>query len=170
MTKKNLVFRAWYYLRTGYSIYVGLTIAGINLLVTVYYLAIKSIPSLQVIFPDFATWTIIVTGSMVPITILIGWLHVKRTRAYSSEIDIQTEVNPYFYKLPPGYNKELLVPTYLELLRLTLKTLNKEPVTEEEKKRVMELQKGLENLIGGGYSGLPKGRTLPSMDEAERNE
>lgn len=160
--KRRLAFRAWYYLRTGYSIYLALTLAGINSMVTVYYLAINNIPSLKVYFPDFTTWAAVLIGTVVPFAVFLGWLHFKRSQAYTSEIEVSTEVNPFYYKLPPGYTKEVLFPMYIEVLRTNLKILNKETLTEEEKKNVLELLKKMENLTNGGYEGWPAGRALPA--------
>ena len=143
-------------------------LAGVNSLVTVYYLAIQSIDGLETIFPSFSIWALVVLSVMVPFAIFIGWLHIKRSQAFSSELELQTEVNPYYYKLPPGYSKELLYPTYLTLLKLNIKILNKEALTEEEKKDLVELQKGLENLIQGGSSGLPQRGFVASFEKRKQ--
>lgn len=140
----------------GYTTYLAFILTAINMIVVVYYLAIKSIPALENIFPNFAIWAIIVISAGMPLGIFLGWLHLKRSPAYRSEIDVTVEANPYYYKLPPGYWKEVFAPIWLELLRLNLKVLNKEPLTEEEQKQIKELQKKLENLIRGGYVGTPR--------------
>jgi len=151
--RSRLPFRSWYYFRTGYGTYLAFILAAINMMVVVYYLAIKNVPSLETVFPSFAIWALTITAGGIPLGVFLGWLHVKRSAAYRSEVDIQVEANPYYYKLPPGYWVEVFAPTYLELLRLNLKLLNKEPLTEEEQKQIKELQKKLENLINGGYAG-----------------
>lgn len=154
--RKSLPFRAWYYFRTGYSVYLSFIIAAVNVMVTVYYLAITNVPELKSIFPDFSSWavTIIIVG--IPLAIFIGWLHIKRSPAYSSEMDVSVEANPYYYKLPPGYWKDALVPVMLETMKLNMKLLNKETLTEAELNALKELQKKVENLIKGGYLGNPK--------------
>ena len=126
------------------------------MMVVVYYLAVRSIPALETVFPSFVIWALAITAVGVPLSVFLGWMHVKRSGAYRSEVDIQVEANPYYYKLPPGYWVEAFAPTYLELLRLNLKLLNKEPLTEEDQKRIKELQKKLENLINGGHVGNPR--------------
>ena len=151
--RSRMPFRSWYYFRTGYGTYLAFILAAVNMMVVVYYLAIKNVPTLEIVFPSFAIWALTITAGGVPLGVFLGWMHVKRSAAYSSEVDIQVEANPYYYKLPPGYWVEVFAPTYLELLRLNLKLLNKEPLTEEEHKHIKELQKKLENLIGGGYAG-----------------
>lgn len=162
VNKRRLAFRAWYYLRTGYSIYLALTLSGINSMVTVYYLAINNIQPLKEYFPDFTTWSIVLLSTVVPFAIFLGWLHIKRSQAYTSEVEVTTEVNPFYYKLPPGYSKEVIFPMYIEILRLMTKILNKETLTEEEQKNISELQKKMENLVNGGYEGWPKGRVPPA--------
>ncbi len=166
----RLAFRAWYYLRIGYATYLALTLAGVNSLVTVYYLAIKSVPSLQGVFPDFTSWAIVMASTTVPFAIFVGWLHLKRSRAYSSEIEVSYEANPFLYKLPPGYTKEVMYPLYLEILRLNIKILNKETLTEEERKRIVKLEKKLENLISGGFEGWQGGRLPPGSPKVIRKE
>lgn len=154
--KTKLPFRSWYYFRTGYSTYLAFVLTAINMMVVVYYLAIQNIPALESAFPSFGIWALTVIAVGVPLAIFLGWIHFKRAPAYRSEVDILVEANPYYYKLPPGFWKEVFAPTYLELLRLNIKLLNKEPLTEEEQNKIRELQKKLENLIKGGYIGTPR--------------
>lgn len=157
MSKRSrLPFRSWYYFRTGYFTYLSFILAAINMMVVVYYLAIKNVPALETVFPSFVIWALVITSCGIPLSIYLGWLHVKRSGAYRSEMDIQVEANPYYYKLPPGFWREVFAPTYLELLRLNVKLLNKEPLTEEEQNQIKELQKKLEGLIDGGYVGNPR--------------
>ncbi len=153
--KKDFLFRSWYYFRTGYSTYLAFVIAAINMLVVVYYLAIEKSPLLKAAFPSFTLFSILVIILGVPLSIFIGLLHMKRSPAYTSEIDISVESNPYYYKLPPGYWREVLAPAFLELLRLNVKLLNKEPLSQDEINSMEELQKKLEILINGGFVGKP---------------
>ncbi len=59
MSKKRAGFRAWFYLRMGYSIYWSFLIMGINTLTVTYFLAIERAPFLQVIFPTFLHYVVI---------------------------------------------------------------------------------------------------------------
>lgn len=144
----------------GYITYLSFIVAAANALVTIYYLAIDRIPDLNNLFPSFTIWTIFMLGVVSPLGVFLGWLHFKRSPAYRSEMDIAVESNPYNYKLPPGYWKEALVPLMLELLRLDLKIITKEPLTEAETSSLKNLQKKLETLIEGGHLGDPK-RFMP---------
>jgi hypothetical protein len=151
-------FRAWYYFRTGYITYLAFIFAVVNTLVTVYYLAIKNVPALEVFFPSFAIWALVITIVVVPLGVFFGWLHLKRSPAYRSELDVAVESNPYYYKLPPGFWREALAPAMLELLRLNVKH-NREQLTEDEINALESLQKKLRLLIDGGYVGEPKSTT-----------
>jgi hypothetical protein len=159
--KAGLPFRAWYYFRTGYSTYLAFMIATVNTMVTVYYLAIKNIPDLQIIFPSFTVWVLFVVFAIAPLAVFVGWLHMKRSPAYRSEMDVTMEANPYYYKLPPGYWREALVPAMLETIRLNLKVMSREPLTEEEKNSLRDLQAKLQTLIDGGFVGQPTKMHVP---------
>ncbi len=154
--KRKLPFRAWFYFRQGWSLYFAFIFAAINTLVVTYYLAIEKIPSLEIIFPSFTQYVVIIISIGLPLLILIGYVHFKRSHAYGSEVDITYEANPYLYKLPPGYWKEALFPVLLEILRLNLKLINKETLTNEEVENLKEIQKKLETLVQGGHVGKPK--------------
>lgn len=148
--RAGLPFRSWFYFRTGYTVYLSFILAVTNVMVTVYYLAIDSIPQLKSIFPDFTTWAITVIVIGIPLSVFIGWLHLKRSPAYRSEQDIAVEANQYYYKLPPGYWKDALFPVLLETMKLNIKLLNKETLSESEIKSLKDLQDKLEHLIQGG--------------------
>jgi hypothetical protein len=145
----------------GYATYLAFILATVNTMVTVYYLAIDSVPALELVFPSFGVWTVFVILTMGPLGIFVGWLHLKRSAAYRSEAEVAAEANPYLYKLPPGYWREAVIPTMLELLSLNLKVLNKEPLTESEVNSLKALQKKLQHLIDGGFVGQPRRMSAP---------
>lgn len=154
--RRSMPFRAWFYFRTGYAVYLSFILAAVNVIVTVYYLAINNVPDLKFVFPSFAIWAVTVTAIGFPLAVLVGWLHLKRSPAYTSEVDIAVEANPYYYKLPPGYWKDALFPVLLETMKLNIKLLNKETLSESEIKSLKELQGKLEHLIEGGRIDSPK--------------
>jgi len=153
--KKNLTFRAWYYFRQGWSTYFAFILAALNTMVVTYYLAIEKVPSLKFIFPSFTAYIAVWIVIGVPLLVAIGYVHYKRSAAYSSEADIGVESNPYAYKLPPGYNKEVLFPMYLLLTNMLVKFSKNEKLTEEELASLDAIQKNLKVLIDGGYVGKP---------------
>ena len=85
MSKKRAGFRAWFYLRMGYSIYWSFLIMGINTLTVTYFLAIERAPFLQVIFPTFLHYGVIMVIVAVPILALTGFIHYKKIPGYKSE-------------------------------------------------------------------------------------
>ena len=97
--KRNLAFRSWYYFRNGWSTYFAFIFAAINTLTVTYFLAIERYPFLHDIFPTFLHYVVILCLTGIPILILVGYAHFKRTSAYRSEADIGMEVNPYFRRI-----------------------------------------------------------------------
>ena len=92
----------------------------------------------------------------VPLLILVGYAHMKRSHAFTSEMDISVESNPYSYKLTPGIQKECMAPLYLELLVLGRKSLSDEKLTEDELKKLQELEQKLDLIAKGGSLPRPK--------------
>ena len=148
-------FRAWFYFRQGWTAYFAFIMAAINMLTVTYFLAIENYPSLQAIFPTFVHYILIAVCGGVPFLILIGFVHYKRSAAYTAESDINVEAYPYNYKLPPGWNKEVVFPLYFHMLTLMMKMSKNEKLSEEEIKQMTDIQKSLSTLIEGGYIGKP---------------
>jgi len=156
MTAKS-IYRGWYYFRQGYSTYLTFLLGYVSTLVTVYYLAIRNAPPLLDLFPHFAPFGILATVVGVPLAVIVGWVHLKRSMLFSSEADIANEASPYNYKLPPGYMKEAWVPVMLAQLRLLRKLSEANGLlTDSEKIEVDELDKKMVTLVKGGYVGSPK--------------
>jgi len=151
--KKSLPFRTWFYFRMGWGTYFAFIFAAINTMVVTYYLAIESIPTLKSVFYSFTIYAIFVAIIGIPLLVLAGYVHFKRTGAYASETDVVVESNPYNYKLPPGYQKEVFTPLQLVLSKLILKLALNEKPTEEEINKLNELIKQLNFLIQGGVVG-----------------
>ena len=129
--------------------------AAINVLTVTYFLAIENYPSLQVIFPTFVHYIITAVCIGVPSLVLVGYVHYKRSAAFAAEADINVEANPYWYKAPPGWNKEVVFPLYLNILNLMIKMSKNEKLTSEEIEKISDIQKSLSTLIDGGYIGKP---------------
>lgn len=120
MNLTRLLFRSWYYFRIGYGTYLTFLLGFATTIVTVYYLAINNIPALKSVFTSFWLFTILSVAVGVPLSVLGGWLHYKRSQAYSSEVDIAVEANPYYFKIIPGKEKELQVPLTVANIDLTV--------------------------------------------------
>ncbi len=117
--KGNLLFRAWYYFRNGWSTYFAFILAAINTLTVTYFLAIENYPSLKLIFPSFEQYIVILVLIGVPILILIGYAHFKRTVAYRTEAEITWEVNPFLRRML--MNSEIEIPLQIKLTEMIIK-------------------------------------------------
>lgn len=148
--KKTLPFRVWFYFRMGWSTYFAFIFAAVNTLVVTYYLAIERIPELKYIFPSFLIYAIIMIVVGIPLLVLFGYVHFKKSQAYSSEADIGVESNPYYFKLPPGHQRDVLVPLQLLLSQMILKIATNEKLTVEEIDKLKDIQEKLDILIKGG--------------------
>lgn len=153
--KKKLPFRSWYYFRIGYAQYFAFILALGNMLTLTYYLVLTNEPSFKTVFPSFSIYVIVSSIIGVPLLMLVGYAHMKRSHAFTSEQDITVESNPYSYKLTPGIQRECMAPLYLELLKLGRKSLSDEKLTDDELRRLQELEKKLELIVKG--DSLPKG-------------
>lgn len=148
--KKKLPFRAWYYFRIGYTQYFTFILALANMLTVTYYFVVTSEPSLKLVFPSFSAYVVISTLIGMPLLSIVGFVHLKRSHAFTSEMDVSVESNPYTYKLAPGILRECLAPLYLELLMLGRKSIAGDVLTTEELKKLEDLQKKLDFIIKGG--------------------
>ena len=147
----------------GWGTYFAFLLAGVNTLTVTYYLAIENLPFLKEIFPSFQSYIVIITIIAVPTLVTIGWLHFRRTAAYASEAEITIESNPYYYKLPPGWQKEVLFPIYLEMIQFIIRTSKNEKLTEDDLSKITELQKKVEVLMKGGQIGSPRNPTSKTI-------
>ena len=143
--EKNLGFRGWFYFRTGWSTYFAFIVAAINTLTVTFFLAIDKYPSLSVIFPTFFHYIVIVVGIGMPILVLVGYVHFKRSKSYRAEADIGVESNPHFRRILQ--NTEILLPAYLKLTEIIVKLSENKKLTDEELKEVSKFQNQLNNHI-----------------------
>ena len=143
---RNVGFRGWFYFRQGWSVYFAFIFAAINTLTVTYFLAIENYPFLKEIFPSFFHYIVIVVTVGVPCLILIGYAHYKRTPSFKAEADIQVEANPHFRRTL--INTELMLVMFLEISRLTIKLSNNEKLTENEIKKLNDLQEDFQKQIG----------------------
>lgn len=148
---RRLLFRSWYYLRIGYATYLTFLLGFATTVVTVYYLAIENIPALRSLFTNF--WIFAVFGAAVgiPLSILAGYVHFKRSQAFSSEMDIAVEANPYYFRVTPGKEREIQVPAAIVNIDLSLAMARKLGVlTPELESEFLELRKKYARLAKHG--------------------
>ena len=144
MVKKNIWFRSWYYFRTGWSTYFAFILAAINTLTVTYFLAIDNYPVLKAVFPSFEQYIVIIVSIGVPLLVLIGFVHFKRTQAFKSEVDVLIESNPYQRR--NTVNGEVNLRLNLKILAMMLKISKKESFSESEIQEIGELSDEIKNL------------------------
>ena len=137
----------------GWGVYFTFLFAGINTLTVTYYLAIENIPTLKDIFPSFTTYVLVLVIVGIPLLVVVGWIHYRRTAAYSAEAEVYVESNPYYYRAAPGWQKEVVFPAFLQITEMLLKSSKNEKLTEEDIKKIKDLQEKLNILINGGHVG-----------------
>ena len=144
MVKKNIWFRSWYYFRTGWSTYFAFILAAINTLTVTYFLAIDNYPILKAVFPSFEQYIVIIVSIGIPLLVLIGFVHFKRTQAFKSEVDVLIESNPYQRR--NTVNAEINLRLNLKILALMLKISRKESFSESEIQEIEKLSDEIKNF------------------------
>ena len=134
---QNLLFRAWFYFRTGWQTYFAFILAAINTLTVTYFLAIENYPSLQTVFPSFEIYILITVSIGIPLLVFIGYVHFKRSRSFKSEADVLIESNPYQRR--NTVNSEIILRLNLQLMSTLLKVAKKEDLSEEEIEEITQL-------------------------------
>ena len=145
MPNKNKGFRAWFYFRNGWSIYFAFIFAAINTLTVTYFLAIERVPFLISIFPTFIHYVLIVSSIGIPLLILIGYIHWKRSGARKAEIDIGYEVDPYKARIL--VNSEILLKINFNLILMLIKLQNHEKLTEQELSELKNSQDEISKFV-----------------------
>lgn len=143
--KKNLPFRSWYYFRQGWSMYFAFLFSAVNTLTVTYYLAIEKAPLLKELFPSFIQYVVIITAIGIPILVLLGYLHFKRTSAFAAEANVVIESNPFQRRMV--VNTELLVQLNMKLLGLLTKLSKNEKLSDDEIVEITKLEKEISKFI-----------------------
>ena len=140
--KQNLLFRSWFYFRTGWQTYFAFILAAINTLTVTYFLAVDNYPSLKTVFPSFEIYILIMLSIGIPLLVLVGFVHFKRSHSFKSEADILIESNPYQRR--NTVNSELNLRLNLKLITMILKLSRKENLSEAE---IQEITKIYDEII-----------------------
>lgn len=135
--KNTIGFRSWYYFRTGWSTYFSFILAAINTLTVTYFLAIDNYPKLKSIFTSFEQYVVIIIAIGIPLLILVGYVHFKRTNAFKSEVDVQIESNPYQRR--NTVNGEINLKLNLKLISMLIKLSKNEPLSDIDIKEIQKL-------------------------------
>ena len=81
----------------------------------------------------------IVSAIGVPLLVVIGYIHYKRTKAYKSEADVMVESNPYQRR--NIVNITILVSLTMKLNEMMFKMAKNEKLTSKEIEEIEKLQK-----------------------------
>jgi hypothetical protein len=143
--KKNIGFRGWFYFRQGWSTYFAFIFAAINTLIVSYYLAIENIPTLKIIFPSFYAYLLIVISIGIPLLILVGYAHQKKTPSYRAEATVHYESNPHALRT---YNEiELLLRLNIKSMSLLLSDYEKNNIPDERLDEFIKIKTEIETYF-----------------------
>ena len=141
----NTGFRAWFYFRQGWSTYFAFIFAAINTLTVTYYLAIENYPFLKTIFPSFEQYILIVVLIGIPLLVLVGYAHYKKTPSYRAEADVWIESNPYQARVL--VNTQFTLALNMKLTDVLLKLSSNQEITQKEIEEIKTIQsKFLEHI------------------------
>ena len=143
--KQRKGFRGWFYFRTVWSTYFVFILAAINTLTVTYFLAVDNYPLLKAIFPTFEQYVVIMVCVGIPLLILVGYAHFKKTLAYKSEMDIYVESNPYLSR--NTVNADLSLKLNLKLISLLLKMSSDEKIDKNEIDEIEKLHGDILKLV-----------------------
>jgi len=168
---RKVLFRAWFYFRTGYNLYLAFLVGFASNIVVLYRLGVSDNKYLAPIFPSLSLFTILALVIALPVGILAGLYHMKRTGAFAADASVATEANPYIYKLVPGKEREVFLPLWILTVRGLAKMLDQQKTTTpEERKELEDLLGKASALLEGQYVGLPKQlgvRQFPVTEDAK---
>jgi len=154
---EELVFRAWFYFQKGYSTYLTFLLGIVSFISTTYYLTISHIPYFRNMFPTLTSYVLVLFIILPPVAVAIGWIHMKKTLAFTSQTLVNVESNPYTYKIRPGVSKEVVGPLYLMSVHVWRAILSKEGIlTPELDEELDRMEDALKRYVGGEYIGAPK--------------
>jgi hypothetical protein len=167
----KLLFRAWFYFRQGYNLYLAFLIGFASNIVVLFRLGVEPNPPLHSIFPTLGLFTAVGLLVAIPVGILTGLYHMKRTGAYAADASVATEANPYVYKVVPGKEKEVFLPLWILTARALARMLDQQrTMSAEERKELEDILNKANSLLEGEYVGLPKSRGMPRFPVTESDK
>src|SRR5690242_4415050 len=151
------IFRSWFYFRQGYNLYLAFLIGFASNIVVLFRLGVEPNKTLLGIFPSLAVFTAVGLLVAIPVGIVAGLYHMKRTGAYAADASVATEANPYIYKVVPGKEREVFLPLWILTARGLAKMLDQQTTTTPAEKRELEVLLNKANaLLDGQYVGMPR--------------
>jgi hypothetical protein len=156
----KLLFRAWFYFRTGYGLYLAFLIGFASNIVVLYKLGVADNKYLLPIFPSLTVFGIVALIVASPIAIFSGLYHMKRTGAFAADAAVQTESNPYVYRAVPGKEREVFVPLMILTARGLAKVMDQmKTLSPEEKREFEDVLAKADILLKGQAVGLTTQRS-----------
>jgi uncharacterized protein YnzC (UPF0291/DUF896 family) len=122
----------------GWSTYFVFALGAINTLTITYFLAIDNYPVLKNVFPTFEQYVVIMIVVGIPVLIMLGYAHYKKTKAFRSEMDVFIESNPYQRR--NIVNSTILVSLTMKINEMMFKLAKNEKLTSKEIEEVEKLQ------------------------------
>jgi hypothetical protein len=164
------LFRAWFYFRQGYNVYLAFLIGFASNIVVLYRLGVSDNKYLSIMFPSLTIFTIVGLVVAIPVGIFAGLYHMKRTAAFAADASVQTESNPYMYKAIPGKEREVFLPIWILTLRALTKVLDQQKtITTEDRQEMQDILNKANALLEGQYVGLPqRGGVRSSVTEGDK--
>ena len=159
---ENIGFRSWYYFRMGWATYFAFIFAAVNTLTVTYFLAIERYPFLSGIFPNFLQYVVIVSAVGVPLLVVIGYIHYKRTVAFKSEVDVIMESNPYQRR--NIVHITLVLHSIIQTNQLLLKLSKNEKLSETE---IGEINSKIDEI--SKFVGSRTFKNLDDMNYIQKN-
>jgi hypothetical protein len=152
----KLLFRSWFYFRTGYNTYIAFFIGFASNVIVIYKLGISENSAIAPYFHSLTIFALLALAVLVPFCISAGLYHMKRTGAFAADASVSTESNPYIYKVVPGKEQEVFLPLWVATVRSLAKVLEKQQTMDAEEKRDLEgILERANALLKGQYVGLP---------------
>jgi ABC-type arginine/histidine transport system permease subunit len=103
-------------------------------MITSYYLAIKDIPSIHYIFPNFLAFVLFVISVGLPLSFLLGYWHYKKSRAQHSQLEIEVEVSP-------------LTPMFIQTFLIVQKLANRTELSKEDIDRINAINATMDKIM-----------------------
>ena len=163
MNFSKLIYRSWFYFRTGYNTYIAFFIGFSSNIIVIYKLGISENRYLNTIplLNSLGLFAILALLVLVPLAISAGLYHMKRTGAYAADASVSTESNPYIYKVLPGKEQEVFLPLWMMTVRGLARLLEQEKtMTADEKRELEETLSKATALLQGQFVGHPRQRMI----------
>ena len=145
MNKNNLFFRFWYYFRIGWGTYFVFVLGAVNTLTVTYFLAVDNYPTLKQLFPSFEMYALYLTTILIPILIVVGYSHFKKTHAFKSEVDVIIESNPYQRRIL--VNTEANLSINLKLISIIQKMAKEQNIDQEQLDELKKISDELSTYV-----------------------